>query len=209
MEQSPPDDLVGRIYQGTDTKAAKSPLVVTRDPGGEYVWAENQIPPHVPRRILRRRLLGRAYRFVGRVDAPIIDGQRWAPAPKFDGPGFARWLRRYMEAEGLSVAALSSRAGIHPSLITTLRRGTPNRHVAGKGQKALHPSIESIAGIAHGLNLEFAYVAGKAGFGDDGDRWRNFTSGELNVLSELLDCEIDEIDELLAELAIPRTKETV
>lgn len=202
-------DLVGNVFRATDSKGAAGEILVTRDPGGEYVWVENVEPPHTQRRILRARLLTYRYEHRGRADAPMIDGRRWSAPPAFDGPGFAKWLRRYMESEGLGVAEVARRAGLHPGMLHLLRRGTPSSTAAAKGQKALHPAIETIAAVAHALELQFSYVASKAGFDSEGDRMANFSFGELSALAELLDCEVSEIDELITELAIPRRKESV
>lgn len=206
MGTGPADELVGQLFRGTDSKSGVGVLVVTRDPGGEHVWVENVDPPHAPRRILRRRLLSYAYERRGRLDVPIIDGQRRPDPPRYDGPAFASWLRRAMEMEGLTVADLAARSGIHPTMLNTLRRGIPTQQALDKGQTALHPSIESIAAVAHGMDLEFAYVASKAGFGGAGER---FTASEARGLAELLGVEASDLEDVLREFAQPPRKEKV
>lgn len=203
--------LVGNIYIGMESAKSKAAgeLVVTRDPGGEYVWVDGVQPPHRPRRIRRDRLLTpRKYRFLGRVEAPIVEGRRVTPPPVFDGPGFAVWLRRIMDAEGMAVSDLSERSGLHASMLATLRRGIPSSTQQAQGQRAINPSINTIAAVAHGLGLELSYVMSKAGLDNAGDRWANFSDREAEALAVLLDCEIDELDASLRELVTPtRMKE--
>lgn len=200
--------LLGNVYEGTEVKV---PFVVIVDNGGERVMVENVDPPHTTRKILRRRLLSYRYRLVGRraPDETVVHAV--TPAPVFDGPRFARWLRAWMSAEGMMVADLVRSSGLSFGVIHALRRGTPTNSTARSGQKALQPSINTIAAVAHGLGLEFSYVAAKCGVGDAGDRWRNFTDAERLALFIALDGETDadDLDSLLRRAIAPPIKEAV
>jgi transcriptional regulator with XRE-family HTH domain len=98
--------------------------------------------------------------------------------PRFDGPRFAAWLRKVMRHERLTARELGQRAGVHATTIDALLRGIPPRASMERGQKALSPAINTIYAIAHGLGLQFSYVASRAGLGDDADRWSNFSAAE-------------------------------
>lgn len=203
--------LTGNVYRGTDDKRPVRPFVVIQDSGEESVLVENVDAPHVTRSIKRRRLGTYHYELIGRRADNGQAIERWAPPPVFDGPGFARWLRKWMEAEGIQNTDLAERAGISVGVVQVLRRGTPQSYVSRKGQSALHPGIETIAAVAHGLGLQFSYVASKAGFGDEGDRWVNFSEAERTALFIALDGETDgdDLDLLLDRAIAPTSKEAV
>lgn len=199
--------LSGNVYRGADASRPVRPFVVIQDAGGERVVVETLDPPYSTRHIQRRRLSTYHYELIGRVDRNGSQVQRvLTPPPKFDGPGFAKWLRKWMDAEGIAVDELAERAGLSSSMIHMLRRGMPSNNVRRKsGQDALHPAIESIAAIAHGLGLEFAYVASRAGIGDHAGRWANFTKAERIALSIALGGKTDEddLDSLLDKAVQP------
>lgn len=201
--------LTGNVYRGAD---AQRPFVVIKDTGGESVTVDSVDPPHAARRILRRRLLSHKYEFIGRRADNGRPVEHWAPPPTYDGLGFASWLRRWMAAEGVRVVDLAERAGLSVGMIHVLRRGVPADYVRRhRGQQVLHPAIESIAAIAHGLGLQFSYVASKAGFGDEGGRWANFTEAERIALTIALggESDDDDLDALLEEAVQPIQKEPV
>lgn len=107
--------------------------------------------------------------------------------PTFDGPAFARWLKRWKEAEGLSWSDVAERSGIAIGTIQLLARGTPSKQARDRGQTGLNPGIATIARLAHGLGLDFGFVASKAGLlGGGADRWENFNRAERALLARLL-----------------------
>lgn len=212
MEPDSAARLTGNVYRGTDAQRPVRPFVVIKDTGGESVTVENADPPHATRRILRRRLLSYKYELIGRRADNGRPVEHWAPPPTFNGPGFASWLRRWMAAEGIAVVELAKRAGVSVGAIHVLRRGVPADNVrVRKGQDALHPAIESIAAVAHGLGLQFSYVASKAGFGDTAGRWANFTETERIALAIALggESDDDDLEALLEEAVQPIQKEPV
>lgn len=135
-----------------------------------------------------------------------MPGQRKPPG--FNGPAFARTLKNEQASQGMSVPELSRRSGVSQAYLATLRRGTPDAKAARTGQAALHPSIETIAGIADALNIRLSFVLSWAGFHDAGDR---FTGAERRFLAQLLDVDPDGVDVRLRELSSNNTpaKETV
>lgn len=88
--------------------------------------------------------------------------------PRFDGPRFASWLRRYRDAERLEWTTIAQRSGIHYSTLMSLVRG----QVQGS-QHSTDPSATTLARLAHGLGLDFTYIAAKAGLLGDGEAPRH------------------------------------
>lgn len=201
-------NLTGSVFEGTEAKRPVRPFVVTRDTGGEKVWIENVEAPHVTRQILRRRLLSYHYRLIGVQRSSNGKVHTSLPPPVFDGPRFAKWLRKWMAAEGMQVRELAERSGVSASMIADLRRGTPARSSKGPTPVRMTPGVNVIAAIAHGLGLELGYVASKAGLQSDGDRWHNFTDAERVALAVALDAGSDvpaDLDAALQDLAEPPT----
>lgn len=109
------------------------------------------------------------------------------PPPTFDAERFAKWLRRWKAAENLEWAEIAERSGLHVSTLHQLARGTPQRHRAVRGQREVNPGIVTIARLAHGLGLEFGYVASKGGlFGGGADRWEHFSRLERALVDSAL-----------------------
>lgn len=117
--------------------------------------------------------------------------------PVFDGAAFARILKNHMASKGLSVEELTVRAGASRSSIQTLRRGGPTNAEVASGQRGLHPSIDLLVGIAHGLDQRLSNVLRWAGIEDEGDR---FSAAERRVLARLLGGEPADVDALLRAL---------
>jgi transcriptional regulator with XRE-family HTH domain len=112
--------------------------------------------------------------------------------PTFDGPAFASWLRRWRDAERLDWATIAERSGLSTSIIQQLARGIPQKNARERGQVDIDPRITTIARLAHGLDLEFGYVASKAGLAPhDGGRWSAFTADERLELARVLRDELD------------------
>lgn len=123
--------------------------------------------------------------------------------PTFDGPRFSRWLRRWKEAEGLDWTQIAQRSGIHISTLHQLARGAPQGNARRLGQTTIDPRITSVARLARGLGLEFAYVASKAGLTSprEGDRWAAFNAAERRALAAALTPNTDPaVEQLLGEL---------
>lgn len=197
------DSLVGSVYEGTEVLRPVRPFVVLKDPPGGHVWVENLDPPHNQRRMLRRRLFTYHYRFLGKRSPDDGEVRALLPPPMFDGPRFAAWLRRWMEAENIGVKELAARAQISASMVNGLRRGIPARLLSGyaNAPQRMTPGINVIAAVAHALDLEFAYVAAKAGLSSHGDRWQNFTAAERTALALALDTDVAHLDEALDAIA--------
>lgn len=107
--------------------------------------------------------------------------------PTFNGPAFAKWLRRWKESENLGWNDIAQRSGLHESTLNLLARGVPQKSAQSRGQTEINPGITTIARLAHGLGLEFGYVASKAGIqGGGADRWEHFGSAERALLTKAL-----------------------
>lgn len=105
----------------------------------------------------------------------------------FDAPRFAKWLRKWKDAERLEWKEIAERSGLHLSTVLQLARGHPQRYRAVKGQREVNPGIVTIARLAHGLDLEFGYVASKGGiFGGGADRWEHFSEAERTLIEHAL-----------------------
>lgn len=108
------------------------------------------------------------------------------PPPMFDAERFGARLRRQMAADGVTILALSEAAGLSYGTVQQLGKGVPtNSERTRKGQTGLSPSITSIARLAHGLGLDFCWVASWGGI-EPGSRWQNFTQAERRKLAALL-----------------------
>lgn len=118
--------------------------------------------------------------------------------PMFDAERFGARLKRQMAADGVTILALSQAAGLSYGTVQQLGKGVPtNSERTRKGQTGLSPSLTSIARIAHGLSLDFAYVASWGGI-ESGDRWDNFTQADRRKLAALLGGQpADDLDALL------------
>lgn len=212
--QRPPDapNLKGLVYRGTDPRRPVPDFVVLKDDGGDSVWVEPVEPPHRARSIKRDRLFTYHYELVGRQHdgSDIVD---LTPAPVFDGPRFGQWLRRWMQAENITMPQLARRSGVSVGMLQQVRAGLPTSSARARGQTTINPGINTLAGIAHGLGLQFSYVAAKAGLSDAGDRWQNFSPDERLAIAVALDGDDDPqaLDRRLAELVSPpqRMKEKV
>lgn len=99
--------------------------------------------------------------------------------PRFDAPGFAAWLRRYRDAEHLEWKQIAVRSGIHYSTLMNVARGA-NQRIGARTD----PSATTLARLAHGLGLDFNYVAFKAGLlpGGDVSRFAAFSTRERETL---------------------------
>lgn len=127
----------------------------------------------------------------------------------FDGPAFAKWLRKWMEAENLEVGDVASASGLSRGMITTLRRGMPTAAELSRGQaNKITPALESLVGLAQGLDLDLSYLLSKAGLTSVGERWANFTPREREALAKALYAEqLDQHPLFLGEredMQIPR-----
>jgi transcriptional regulator with XRE-family HTH domain len=110
-----------------------------------------------------------------------------ATPPTFNGPAFAKWLRRWKESENLGWGDIAERSGLHESTLNLLARGKPQKAAQNRGQTEINPGITTIARLAYGLGLEFGYVASKAGIqGGGGDRWEHFGTAERDLLTKAL-----------------------
>lgn len=196
------ESLTGRLYRSNDkAKGARGALKVVGDDGGDRVWVENEYPPHSRRQILRRRLLSKqAYALVGSSNGASPEAPLVGPPPEFDGQRFAAKLRNWMQSEGLTVDETAERCGVHPSTIHNLRRGVPQSTTRRQTQEKIQPSINSLAAIAHGLNLEVSYVMAWAGLGDT-DRWKNFSASERLGIALAIGADTDDASALDAALA--------
>lgn len=128
-------------------------------------------------------------------------------APAFDGPKFAKWLRRWMSAEDLQSPDLAQRSGLSVGMIHDLRRGAPapwQVRNAGRTSPKTY-DINSIAKVAHGLGLEFSYVAAKGGLGGESDRWAMFTALERDAIASRLgvDADPDDLDAAVRAITYP------
>lgn len=107
--------------------------------------------------------------------------------PTFDAERFAKWLRRWKEAEGLEWGEIAQRSGLGVGTIQLLARGRPSKKAIERGQTELNPGIATIARLAHGLGLEFGYVASKGGIlGGGADRWEHFSKAERTLVHHAL-----------------------
>lgn len=211
--QRPPDapNLKGFIYIATEEGLNNREFIVLKDDGADTVWVDNVEPPHRGRWVLRRRLFTYRYKLVGREDP---NGRRLEgpaePAPTFNGAQFARWLRGWMESEGIAVTELARASDIGEGTIHQLRRGQPNKAMRDRGQTSWTPALQIIVNLAHGLGLQLSYVLSKAGLTDDGDRWANFSESERLALAIVLDADdaedAQELDSRLRELVNPPTR---
>lgn len=118
--------------------------------------------------------------------------QRW------DGPAFAAWLHRWMDANDILVVDLARRSGLSKGQIQDLRRGT-TRPSATKGSTrgVRNVNVNTLAAIADGLGLRFSYVASKAGLTDEGDRWAAFSPAERAILAERLGGDPNNLDAII------------
>lgn len=108
-------------------------------------------------------------------------------APTFDGPAFARWLRRWKEAEGLGWRDIAERSGIAIGTIQLLARGKPPKIALARGQTEISPGINTLARLADGLGLDLSYVLSKGGIAPGGhDRWDGFSNSERTLLHSAL-----------------------
>lgn len=119
--------------------------------------------------------------------------------PTFDGPEFAKWLRRWMEAHDLSVPGLAAASGLHKDTISILRRGEPHSS-ARKSQRTHQINVNTLAQVAHGLGLPLGYVAARAGLGDEGGRWDEFSLRERQAIAKRLGGDPDDLDRTLREI---------
>lgn len=131
-----------------------------------------------------------------------------APFKPFDGPKFAKWLRRWMSAEDLQSPDLAQRSGLSVGMIHDLRRGAPApwqvRNAGRTSPKTF--DINSIAKVAHGLGLEFSYVAAKGGLGGESSRWAMFTALERDAIASRLgvdDADADALDAAVRAITYP------
>lgn len=109
------------------------------------------------------------------------------PLPSFDAPRFAMWLRKWKAAERLEWGTISKRSGLHSGTLQQLARGIPQKGARERGQTTMDPRITTIARLAHGLDLDFAYVASKGGLhAGAGDRWESFSNAERTLLQHVL-----------------------
>lgn len=107
--------------------------------------------------------------------------------PTFDGPAFAKWLRRWRDHEKLAWGEIASRSGIHTSTLNGLARGIPQKSARERGQTEMNPGITTLARLAHGLDLDLAYVIGKGGLAAGAsDRWDAFSDIERTLLATAL-----------------------
>lgn len=96
----------------------------------------------------------------------------------YDPVRFGAWLRRLRKADGLSLREVAGRSNgfVHETTIQQVERG-----------KAPLPAAKTIHGIAVGLGVQTSYVMAKAGWGDEGGRWANFSRRERRVLELALE----------------------
>src|SRR4051794_26294925 len=102
--------------------------------------------------------------------------------PTFDGPRFAVWLRRWCEAEGLTFTEVARRSGLSRGMVTQLARGTQRAGLHGRNGARIDPAASTLAKLAHGLGMDFVYVASKAGLDRDHSRWASFSRHEREIL---------------------------
>lgn len=104
--------------------------------------------------------------------------------PAFDGPRFAAWLTRWRDHERLRWVDIADRSGISYSIVQQLARGAPQASARARGQVDIDPRITTVARLAHGLDLEFGYVAsrGLVNAGSGSSRWGNFSKPEREAL---------------------------
>lgn len=121
-----------------------------------------------------------------------------ADAPEFDGPKFAAWLHRWKDAHNLQWEAVAAKAGVHYSTVQQLARGVPQAHARGRGQTQINPSINTLAALAQGLELDLDYVLEQGGLGSPGSRWRGFHERERQALLLVLNLAGDGSDVLRA-----------
>jgi transcriptional regulator with XRE-family HTH domain len=107
--------------------------------------------------------------------------------PTFDGPRFARWLRRWKEAESLEWGQIAERSGLNASTVLNLANGAPQAGARRRGQTVIDPRVSTLARLAQGLGLELAYVLERAGLDPEhGGRWSNFTAEERFALARAI-----------------------
>lgn len=95
-------------------------------------------------------------------------------APTYDWGRLSVWLQRIRESEGFRWSDLAERADLgYSTLMALVHRGKAVRP---------NPSAETIAKLAFALDLDVGYVMEKAGLGQSGSRWSNFTRAELDEL---------------------------
>lgn len=99
----------------------------------------------------------------------------------WDHARFARWLKRYKQAEGLTWTDLARESGLHPTTWHKLaREDGPRREVA------VDPSISTLVAVSKGLGLDIAYVLSQASAVEDGVRWHSLTRAERRWLMDAL-----------------------
>lgn len=107
--------------------------------------------------------------------------------PKFDGVAFAAWLRRWKDAHDLEWSEIAKACGLHDSTLKQLANGKPQKGARDRGQTEINPAINTLARLANGLGLPFAFVASKGGiYGGGVGRWDHFTEVERAVIESAL-----------------------
>jgi hypothetical protein len=128
------------------------------------------------------------------------------PPPKFDGQRFSVWLPKGLRSQDMTIRNLADRSGLDRTTIDLLlARGRSGPDGVGRfagrhRPRAPSPAFNTIAAIAHGMELEFGYVASKAGVDPGGDRWMNFSAAERRVLRICLGAVVETGEALDARL---------
>lgn len=102
--------------------------------------------------------------------------------PRYNGPRFAAWLRRYGEAERLVWKEVAKEAGLSYSTVMHILNPETGRNRVRR-TSAPDPSGTTLARLADALGLDFSYVASKAGLGGGGvSRFAAFNPREREAL---------------------------
>lgn len=115
--------------------------------------------------------------------------------PTWDGPRFARWLRRWKDAEELEWEELAAKSGLSTSSWQQAARGTVLGRGSDTSPRSTDPSINTVVRMAHGLGLELTYVVRQAGVDVHHDRWSPFNRIEREQLHQMLvaQCKLEHV----------------
>lgn len=111
-----------------------------------------------------------------------------------------------MAAEEIKPPDLAESSGLSVGVMHDLRRGTPAPWAVRNGrQSAKSIDVNTLAKLAHGLGLEFSYVAARAGLlGEHPDRWAAFTELERDAIARELGGDPDDLDGILQAITFPK-----
>jgi transcriptional regulator with XRE-family HTH domain len=89
----------------------------------------------------------------------------------FDPVQFGGFIRRLRQSRDLTMRELAARAGVHHTTITNVELG----------KTTMLPAYV-IHGLALGLGVQTSYLMEKAGYGDEGGRWSNYSRRDQMIL---------------------------